>query len=124
MFVVLDHYYHFVAELVLGIWAFWQGTFTPAWSYMDPTALPPRTDIIPGPIIAPREPIDIPQIDRLIFAHAFAEEWRDKPGFNGYFFRAAFPSIDIEEEYDWIDRVKSTSAPSRSLVIWSSSTFS
>lgn len=36
--------------------------------------------------------------------------WRDKPGLNGYFLRAAFPSLTVEVDVDWNDRVVATSA--------------
>ncbi|CAK5268519.1 unnamed protein product [Mycena citricolor] len=49
-----------------------------------------------------------PTIDRAIFIHSDAEGWRDGPGFNGYFMRAVFPSITIEVESDWMDRVNAT----------------
>jgi hypothetical protein len=45
----------------------------------------------------------------MIFAHA--RQWRDHPGFNAYFLRAAFPSVNVETEYDWKDRVDVTFAP-------------
>jgi hypothetical protein len=79
----LRHYYHFVAELLLGAWAFWSGSFSTVTS---------NKDIMPPPI------------HRIIFAKAKADEWRDTPGFNAYFFRAAFPSTTVEHEDDWEDR--------------------
>jgi hypothetical protein len=45
----------------------------------------------------------------MIFAHA--RQWRDHPGFNAYFLRAAFPSVNVETKYDWNDRVDVTYAP-------------
>jgi len=50
-----------------------------------------------------------PPFSRVIFLHASADEWRDKHGFNSFFLRAAFPSIDVETSEDWNDRVASTS---------------
>lgn len=51
-----------------------------------------------------------PPIHRAIFPHSSSEGWRDKPGFNGYFLRAAFPSLTVEVDVDWDDRVAATSA--------------
>ena len=51
-----------------------------------------------------------PPIHRAIFPHSSSEGWRDKPGFNGYFLRAAFPSLTVEVDADWDDRVVATSA--------------
>jgi hypothetical protein len=82
----LRHYYHFVAELLFGAWAFWTGSFSPAGSAALDKALSP------------------PPIHRIIFAKAKEDEWRDSPGFNAYFFRAAFPSVTVEHERDWEDR--------------------
>ena len=82
---VLDHYYHFCAELLFGAWAFWQGTFRGATST---TPIPPLT--------------------RAIFPHATAEEWRDGPGMNSFFLRSAWPSLTVETELDWEDRVNAT----------------
>ncbi|KAF8556341.1 hypothetical protein OG21DRAFT_1602307 [Imleria badia] len=78
----LDHYYHFCAELLFGAWSFWTGAVYPE---------PP------------------PPIHRSIFPHSSNEGWRDKHGFNGYFLRAAFPSLTVEVDIDWNDRVVATS---------------
>ena len=85
----MDHYYHFVAELLLGTWAFWNGAFnatidTKTWTSNAPPA------------------------NRAIFANNPPEGFRDKPGFNTYFLRSAFPSLTIESERDWADRVFTT----------------
>lgn len=79
---VLQHYYHFCAELLIGAWAFWTGAAHPN---------PP------------------PPVRRAIFAHSSALGWRDSPGFNGYFLRAAFPSLTVEVDVDWEDRINATS---------------
>lgn len=50
-----------------------------------------------------------PPIHRSIFPHSSIEGWRDGPGFNGYFLRAAFPSLTVEVDIDWYDRVVATS---------------
>ena len=88
-FTVLDHYYHFVAELILGTWAFWNGAFnatvdTETWT----SSAPP--------------------VNRAIFAHNPPEGWRDGPGFNPYFLRSAFSSLTVESELDWDDRIFTT----------------
>ncbi|KAG6332608.1 hypothetical protein ID866_6486 [Astraeus odoratus] len=80
----LAHYYHFCAELLLGLWSFWVGAAHPN---------PP------------------PPIHRAIFPHSAGSEWRDGPGFNSYFLRAALPSLTIEVDIDWKDRVEATSHP-------------
>ena len=85
----MDHYYHFVAELFLGTWAFWSGSFnatidTKTWISSAPT------------------------VNRAIFGHNPPEGWRDKPGFNTYLLRSAFSSLTIESERDWADRVFTT----------------
>jgi hypothetical protein len=89
----LAHYYHFVAELFVGTWAFWNAAFdatvdTNTWK----TSAPP--------------------VARAIFAHS-DDRWRDGPGFNSYFLRAAFPSLTVEIQKDWEDRIQSTSTLDR-----------
>ena len=86
---VLDHYYHFVAELFLGTWAFWSGTFnatvdTKTWAS------------------------DAPPVTRAIFGNNPPEGIRDGPGFNAYFMRSAFPSLTTESDQDWADRIFTT----------------
>ena len=96
----LDHYYHFCAELLLGAWAFWQGTHNIKVS-------PKHADLMTAP-----------PITRAIFPHADASGWRDRPSFNSYFFRAAFPSLTVEVAEDWHDRVLSTSADGAHARAW------
>ncbi|KAG6902177.1 hypothetical protein C0995_003459 [Termitomyces sp. Mi166 len=95
----LGHYYHFVAELFFGAWSFWAG----AWSS-------PTTNAQSAFDLSPPPP---PHIDRVIFPHADARGWRDKPGFNAYFLRAAFPSLNVEVRDDWADRVTVTATKHR-----------
>ncbi|KAG5645626.1 hypothetical protein DXG03_005617 [Asterophora parasitica] len=90
----LRHYYHFVAELMFGAWAFWHGAFS------APTTAPAAAFAFEHP--AP------PPIHRAIFAHSNADGWRDDPGFNAYFLRAVFPSLTVEVQEDWDDRVGAT----------------
>ncbi|KAF8829970.1 hypothetical protein HHX47_DHR2000013 [Lentinula edodes] len=114
----LRHYYHFVAELWIGAQAFWHGAFSS----------PPIESTIPdlrkssnvGGQNWNAYPIDTqtqhesayqlhhpapPPIHRSIFMHATADGWRDDPGFNSYFLRAAYPSMSVEHQEDWDDRV-------------------
>lgn len=86
---VLDHYYHFVAELIFGTWAFWTGSF--------------KAKIDTNTWIS-----DSPPIHRAIFANNPPEGIRDKPGFNAYFFRSVFSSVTVETEFDWADRIFTT----------------
>ncbi|KAI0321189.1 hypothetical protein OF83DRAFT_1237812 [Amylostereum chailletii] len=87
----LNHYYHFCAELIFGAWAFWTGTY-------PPTSTSPT-----------------PPFDRFIFAHSSGEGWRDGPGMNAYFLRAAFPSLTVETDIDWHDRVRATAVEPQQL---------
>lgn len=45
--------------------------------------------------------------------HATTEGWKDKPGFNSYFLRAAFPSLTVETSSDWEDRMNATAVQTR-----------
>lgn len=108
----LSHYYHFVAELFLGTWAFLFGAFHAS---SDPTAsLFPNS--IPAALYQPsfnfysNSTSQLPLITRTIFIHASADTWRDAPGFNAYFLRAAFPSMSLEVSSDWADRASATYA--------------
>ena len=94
----------------MGTQAFWTGAFTPPNTHEDPTNLPPRTDVTLAPVISLANPPPIPPITRMIFAYAQATEWRDDPGFNGYFLRATFPSVTVESQLDWDDRISATYA--------------
>ncbi|CAL1708029.1 unnamed protein product [Somion occarium] len=96
----LDHYYHFCAELLLGAWAFWSGAH--------------------DAIVEPYSPLETsaPPLHRAIFAHADVHGWRDRPGFNSYFLRSAFPSLTVEVQSDWEDRIQSTSASGMHARAW------
>ncbi|KIL60351.1 hypothetical protein M378DRAFT_83855 [Amanita muscaria Koide BX008] len=95
----LHHYYHFVAELLFGTWAFWYGAFTKPSSELS---LSLAYSDAPFP----------PPIHRMIFAHSDADGWHDDPGFDSYFLRAAFPHIAVENQRAWADRISSTTARS------------
>ncbi|KAJ7851025.1 hypothetical protein B0H14DRAFT_2762339 [Mycena olivaceomarginata] len=79
----LRHYYHLVAELLFGVQAFWHGAFSAASTAVD-------REYSIGPHPAP------PPITRIAFARSNADGWRDDPGFNAYYLRAAFPATTIE----------------------------
>ncbi|KAK7008236.1 hypothetical protein R3P38DRAFT_3403195 [Favolaschia claudopus] len=98
----LGHYYHFVGELFFGIQAIWYGTFSSSFNRFNsnPTPNPSAIDALPP-------------IHRVIFARASSIAWRDFPGFNYYFLRAAFPSTTVEVEDDWEDRAEITATGKR-----------
>lgn len=109
----LNHYYHFVAELMLGAWAFLYGAF-------NPTGLVPSNSTAQfnwGTLTSfnhrPKK-YQPPPLSRLILLHSTTTEWKDKPGFNQYFFHAAFPSLEIEDADIWNDRNVATSVNSKS----------
>lgn len=97
----LNHYYHFVAELLFGTWAFLCGV-------LSRTTLPQSVSLN-QPSFNPQHSGPQPAISRAIFIHADAEGWRDSPGFNAHVLRAVFPSVDVEVEKDWSDRIAATS---------------
>ncbi|KAG8966477.1 hypothetical protein FRC03_011926 [Tulasnella sp. 419] len=77
------HYYHYTAELLLGMWR--------AYTSLDPeipstgeTSLPP-----------PR---------RWVFPHTPSSKWTDPPRVNQYVLHGIFPSSSMEFEEDWQDR--------------------
>lgn len=71
-------------------------TDTFAHNFPYPTFNPPHANYQPPPL------------SRMILLNAKHQDWRDNPGVNSYFFRAAFPSIDIEDTKDWKDRCLTT----------------
>ncbi|KIL57616.1 hypothetical protein M378DRAFT_16126 [Amanita muscaria Koide BX008] len=95
----LHHYFHFVAELLFGTWAFWYGAFTKP---SPDLSLSLSFSDAPSP----------PPIHRLIFTHSDADGWRDVPGFDSYFLRAVFPHVTVEDKRSWADLISSTSARS------------
>ncbi|KAJ4486553.1 hypothetical protein C8J55DRAFT_558517 [Lentinula edodes] len=113
----LRHYYHFVAELWIGAQAFWHGAFSPPIESTIPdlkkssnvggenwNAYPIDTQTQHESAYQLHHPAP-PPIHRSIFMHATADGWRDDPGFNSYFLRAAYPSMSVEHQEDWDDRV-------------------
>ncbi|KAG8897980.1 hypothetical protein FRB99_007737 [Tulasnella sp. 403] len=49
----------------------------------------------------------LPPPSRMIFPLLGPNEWRDPPGLNSFTFRAAFPSISIEDLDEWVDKAYS-----------------
>jgi len=96
----LDHYYHFCAEFLFGAWSFWMGAFN---AIVDSSNSGVST---------------VPPVHRMIFANADATGWRDRPGFNSYFLRAAFPALTVEVQSDWEDRIRATSSASAPARAW------
>lgn len=78
-----------MAELLFGTWAFWIGSFNATINTKTWTS-------------------DAPPVHRAIFANNPPEGFRDKPGFNAYFFRSVFSSVTVETEFDWADRIFTT----------------
>ena len=104
----LNHYYHFVAELLLGAWAFMYGAFNPAAGFVQAADSFHTVDPMMSTFNLRPNSYQPPPLSRVIFLHASSTEWRDKPGFNSYFLRAAFPSLDMEVSNDWNDRANAT----------------
>ncbi|KAH9476733.1 hypothetical protein JR316_0010648 [Psilocybe cubensis] len=99
----LRHYYHFVAELFFGAQAFWHGAFSPPITPNELDDPSPSTSVHFSTTHPP-----VPPMHRAIFAHSNADGWRDSPGFNAYFLRAALPSLIVEHVEDWNDRIAAT----------------
>ncbi|KAJ3507173.1 hypothetical protein NMY22_g17008 [Coprinellus aureogranulatus] len=95
----LRHYYHFVAELFFGVQAFWNSVFNPTLT---------QKEVNLAAHFGTSQEVTPPPIHRAIFIHSNADGWRDNPGFNRYFLRAAYPSLTVEHEEDWQDRVKTS----------------
>ncbi|KAJ3794178.1 hypothetical protein GGU11DRAFT_336251 [Lentinula aff. detonsa] len=114
----LRHYYHFVAELWFGVQAFWHGAFSEQIQDTIPVsakahnwnwnAYPILSNSNHPSMYQKGDNKGIPAIDRSIFMHTTPDGWRDNPGFNSFFLRAAFPSMSVEHEQDWQDRVAAT----------------
>jgi hypothetical protein len=98
----LRHYYHFVAELFFGVQAFWHGAFSAPVSPSEATS-----NSLTSTHFSTSHP-PAPPLHRAIFAHSNADGWRDDPGFNSYFLRATLPSLIVEHQEDWADRIAAT----------------
>ncbi|KAG8679470.1 hypothetical protein FRC11_003692, partial [Ceratobasidium sp. 423] len=72
--IIINHYYHFVAELLMGTW---------------------RMLVAYDPHVNARgEYTKIPTPARAIFPHVEPKVWRDGPSFNQFFLHALWPGID------------------------------
>lgn len=80
----LDHYYHFAAELLFGIWR--------TYSSLDPSINAAGATQLPAPA-------------RLMFPFVNAGRWNDYAKMNSFLMRAIFPSISFEYSNDWNDRI-------------------
>jgi len=65
--------YHYWVELLLGAWK--------SYSHLDPTITPAGVSKLPPPA-------------RIIFPHAFEDQWRDKTGLNAWLTKMAFPGSE------------------------------
>ncbi|KAG8698063.1 hypothetical protein FRC11_014666, partial [Ceratobasidium sp. 423] len=84
--VLINHYYHFAVELLMGAWRMLA-------SY--------------GPHVNARgEYAKIPTPARAIFLPVEPKVWRDGPSFNQFFLHAVWPGIGMEFNDAWEDRVK------------------
>jgi hypothetical protein len=80
---VIQHYYHFSAELLFGLWR--------TYSSLDPLIPASGKTKLPAP-------------RRMLFTHTPGSKWRDYAKLNQYVLHAAFPSCAVAFEEDWIDR--------------------
>ncbi|KAF8749723.1 hypothetical protein RHS01_09861 [Rhizoctonia solani] len=90
-FYVVNHYYHFAAELLMGTWRM--------LASFDPF------------INVHGEYTKIPTPARAVFPHVEPKVWRDGPSFNQFFLHAVWPGIvppGMEFSDAWEDRVKLT----------------
>ncbi|KAL7415065.1 hypothetical protein BDY24DRAFT_383603 [Mrakia frigida] len=78
----LTHLYHYWVELLLGAWK--------SYSHLDPTITPAGVTKLPPPA-------------RIIFPHAFEDQWRDKTGLNAWLTKMAFPGMAAQFKSDWDD---------------------
>jgi hypothetical protein len=83
----INHYYHFAAELLVGIWRTY-ASLDLGIQATGKTALPPPK--------------------RFILPHVKESEWRDYAKMNQYVFHGAFPSTSMEYSEDWADRSETT----------------
>ncbi|KAG9053891.1 hypothetical protein FS842_006829 [Serendipita sp. 407] len=81
----LGHFYHFVAESLVGFWAMHAGTL--------------------DSLITARGETTAPLPSRAIFLRCTPSDIRDSSHFNSYYMHAAFPSISLETSANWDDRV-------------------
>ncbi|KAG8788962.1 hypothetical protein FRC20_000601 [Serendipita sp. 405] len=79
----LTHLYHFVAELLFGLWRI--------YSSLDPG-------------LKPNGHTDLPPPRRMSFPHVAATKWRDYASMNEFILRGVFPSLVMEFSDTWAER--------------------
>ncbi|KAG8960184.1 hypothetical protein FRC03_006977, partial [Tulasnella sp. 419] len=79
----VNHYYHFSAELLFGLWR--------TYSSLDTLITPSGQTTLPPP-------------RRIIFPHTSSLQWRDYSKMNQWVFKSAFPLTGMEFQEDWHDR--------------------
>ncbi len=79
----LDHYYHFAAELLFGLWR--------TYATLD-QAIPPTGETL------------LPVPRRLAFSHTEATKWLDYAGMNTFLLKTIFPSMAYEFGQEFRDR--------------------
>ncbi|WWC86270.1 uncharacterized protein L201_001143 [Kwoniella dendrophila CBS 6074] len=79
----LDHYYHFAAELLVGLWR--------TYSSLDLSINAQGITKLPSP-------------SRMIMPHVQAGKWNDYAKMNSFLSRAIFPSMSYEYSNDFLDR--------------------
>ncbi|GFZ43519.1 hypothetical protein JCM24511_01239 [Saitozyma sp. JCM 24511] len=85
----LDHYYHFAAELLVGLWR--------TYSSLDPLISASGNTHLPSP-------------SRMIMPHVPAGKWNDYAKMNSFLSRAIFPSMSYEYQNDFLDRADTARA--------------
>ncbi|ORX35950.1 hypothetical protein BD324DRAFT_629619 [Kockovaella imperatae] len=85
----LDHYYHFCAELLVGLWR--------TYASLDPTITSAGITHLPPPA-------------RMMFPHTAAGKWNDYAKMNSFITRAIFPSMSFEFQQDFLDRADTARA--------------
>ncbi|KAJ9108971.1 hypothetical protein QFC21_000294 [Naganishia friedmannii] len=79
----LDHYYHFAAELLFGLWR--------TYSTLDTEIKSDGISRLPSP-------------RRLVFSHSDGEKWRDYSKMNTFLCKTVFPSMSYEFQSEFQDR--------------------
>ncbi|WVQ97454.1 hypothetical protein IAU59_004567 [Kwoniella sp. CBS 9459] len=85
----LDHYYHFAAELLVGLWR--------TYASLDPTINAQGVTHLPSP-------------SRMMMPHVGAGKWNDYAKMNSFLSRAIFPSMSYEYMNDFLDRADTARA--------------
>jgi len=81
----ITHYYHWSAELFFGFWR--------TYSSLDPSITEDGNTTLPTP-------------RRMLFPHLDSDHWRDYAKMNQLVLRMSLPSILMEWEHDWAERVE------------------